>query len=159
MRSIIYGIVLACVIVFNPLSPGPADAADTARPANLQPGPIRHAKLPAELEARIRRFAPVFAEVAPRTHEQWLDGFKRDMNPEDEIVIWETMASAYQRFLSANKVDRAAREEAFTLLLMRSAADDKQVMEAVKPRHLSPAQSRELLRLYAAAPQPIKVSK
>jgi hypothetical protein len=59
----------------------------SVRPSDIQLGPIRHQNLSDALEARIRKFEPVFAEVYPRTHEGWLDGFQRDADPEPEIAI------------------------------------------------------------------------
>ena len=58
----------------------------------------------------------IFAEVFKRTHEEWLDGFRRDFNPESEIRLWEAMASAYQTFLGEHALSLPAKKEALGLL-------------------------------------------
>ena len=133
--------------------PGP----QAVRLADLQPGPIRHVKLDADLEARIRNFEPIFAEVYPKSHEEWLDGVMRDLNPEPEIAIWEAMAAAYQTFTEKHTLTVDARKEAFGLLLMRSAADEQTTLSGAKLRHLSPAEAEEIVKLYSAQPQPVQV--
>jgi hypothetical protein len=129
------------------------------RASDVQPGPIRHLQLPADLEARIRGFEPIFAEVYPKSHEEWLDGFMRDLNPEAEIAIWEAIAAAYQVFTEKHTLTVDSRKEAFGLLLMRSAADEQATLSGAKLRHLSPAEAEELVKLYSAQPKPVQVIK
>ncbi|MCI5192070.1 MAG: hypothetical protein D3919_10240 [Candidatus Electrothrix sp. AW5] len=121
-----------------------------------QTGPIRHSELPASLIERIQKFEKTFAEVYPVTHQEWLDGFKRDANPEREIAIWEQMASVYTRFLKAGDFDAGVREEAFGLLLVRSGTTDVEPLFS-DLKHLTEDQARSLLSLYEAAPQPVTV--
>jgi hypothetical protein len=128
---------------------------ESIRPSNIHLGPIRHQKLPQALEARIRKFEPVFAEVYPRTHDEWLDGFQRDADPEPEVAIWESMASAYQNFTARRLLSPEARKEAFGLLLVRSAADEQQTLAGAKLQHLSRVEAEELLRSYPGTPQPV----
>ncbi|HEX9047950.1 MAG TPA: hypothetical protein VF988_13080 [Verrucomicrobiae bacterium] len=129
------------------------------RPTDLQPGPIQHESLPDTLVARIRKLEPVFAEVYPQTHEQWLDGFQRDADPESEVAIWESMAAAYQNFTQTKHLSLDAKREAFGLLLVRSAASEQQTLAGAKFEHLSHADAEQLLHLYSAAPQPVQFEK
>jgi hypothetical protein len=128
-------------------------------PANLQPGPIRHAKLTDDLEARVKKFEPVVAEVYHQTHEQWVEGFLRDVHPESEIAIWEAIAFAYQQFTETRSLTLDAKKEAFGLLLVRSSGDEEQTLAGAKLHHLSLADAHEVLRHYSAAPQPILYEK
>jgi hypothetical protein len=132
---------------------------ESIRPSDIHLGPIRHQKLPEALEARIRRFEPVLAEVYPRTHDEWLEGFQRDADPEPEVAIWESMASAYQNFTAGRSLSPESRKEAFGLLLVRSAADEQQTLAGAKLQHLSRAEAEELLRSYSGAPQPVLYEK
>ena len=134
-------------------------ASQQVPPANLQPGAIRHESLSDALVARVRKFEPVFAEVYPQTHEQWLDGFKRDADPEPEVAIWESMAAAYQGFTQKTQLSHDAKKEVFGLLLVRSAASEQQTLAGAKLQHLRRADVEELLRLYSAAPQPVQFEK
>jgi hypothetical protein len=89
----------------------------------------------------------------------WLDGFKRDLDPEPEVAIWEAMAAAYQTFTQKHTLAVDARKEVFGLLLVRSAADEQTTLSGAKLRHLSPAEAEELVRLYSVTPQPVQILK
>ena len=115
--------------------------SNESAPPKLKPGPIRHEKLPDALVERIRKFEPVFAEVYPDTHEQWLDGFQRDAHPESEVAIWEAMAFAYQTFTEKRSLNMDAKKEAFGLLIVRSAASEQQTLARNKLKHLSRAEA------------------
>jgi hypothetical protein len=156
---IVLGIAVIAVVGFLLLRQSGASRTQSVRPSDLQLGPLRHATLSAEMDARIRRFEPIFAEVYPRSHEEWLDGFKRDLHPEPEVAIWEAMAAAYQTFTARHALAADARKEAFGLLLVRSAADEQTTLSGAKLRHLSPAEAEELVRLYSVTPQPVQILK
>jgi hypothetical protein len=126
---------------------------------DIQLGPIRHQALSDALEARVRKFEPIFAEVYPNTHKAWLDGFMRDADPEPEVAIWEAMASAYKGFTERRSLSLEAKKEAFGLLLARSAGDEQHTLSGAKLRHLTLAEAEEVLSLYPAAPQPVLYEK
>ncbi|MCW0219882.1 MAG: hypothetical protein OJI67_16270 [Prosthecobacter sp.] len=121
---------------------------------DIQMGPIRHSQLSDELLARITAIEGKVAEVYPQTHEQWVEGFQRDMDPEIEIAIWENIASAYQTFTTPRNLSRPAKLEAFGLLLVRSSSADMADSYS-KLKHLSLPEAKELISLYSATPQPI----
>jgi hypothetical protein len=159
--SVVLGLAVVAVVVVAVLFLRRSETqAQTMMPvADLQVGPIRHATLPAELEERIRRFEAVFSEVHPRSHEEWLDGFRRDLKPESEVVIWEAIASAYSNFVSENTLGSDARDEAFGLLLMRSMQTEEATISGMTLRHLSQDQAVKLIRSYSKTAKPIQVSK
>lgn len=129
------------------------EAKESLKASDIQPGPIRHERISEELDARIRKFGAVFAEVYPITHKEWLDGFQRDAVPENEVVIWEQMASAYSKFLESTDVDAAARKEAFGLLLVRSGTTD--VEARLSELKALTHQAKSLIAHYEAAPKPV----
>ena len=122
---------------------------------DLQPGPIRHDKLDPELVDRIKVFSPIVADLYPQTLEQWIDGFRRDLNPESEVAIWENIANALATFDHERNLTIDARREAFALLLQRSGASDEEVLSGVELAHLTSEDARRLLRLYSSPPKPI----
>ncbi len=130
------------------------NAMETLESGDIVPGPIRHAGISDELDARIRNFAAVFAEVYPISHQEWLDGFRRDTVPENEVAIWEHMASAYTGFPETNEVDAAARKEAFGLLLVRSNTADVE-SRFTELKELTVDQAENLITQYEAAPKPV----
>ena len=130
------------------------EAKESLKASDIQPGPIRHDHISEELDARIRKFGAVFAEVYPITHKEWIDGFQRDAVPENEVVIWEQMASAYSKFLESADIDAAARKEAFGLLLVRSSTADIEGRYS-ELKVLTTDQAKSLVALYDAAPKPV----
>lgn len=126
-QIIFVGAVVAAVAFFL-LWRSPARRSQSVRPSDIRLGPIRHQKLSDALEARVRKLEPIFAEVYPRTHEGWLDGFQRDVEPEPEIAIWESMGAAYQTFTEKRSLSLEAKKEAFGLLLVRSAGDEQHTL-------------------------------
>ena len=152
-------VVVVAALAFFLLRRSGVPRTQSVHTFDFKPGPIRHQKLSEALEARIRKFEPTFAEVYPRTHEEWLDGFQRDLDPEPEVAIWEAMASAYQTFTEKRSLSLDAKKEVLGLLLVRSAADEQRALSGTTLRHLSRADAEELLRSYAAAPQPVLYEK
>jgi len=130
------------------------EAKESLKASDIQPGPIRHDHISEELDARIRKFGAVFAEVYPITHKEWIDGFQRDAVPENEVAIWEQMASAYSKFLESTDIDAAARKEAFGLLLVRSSTADVEGRFS-ELKALTPDQAKSLIAHYEAAPKPV----
>ena len=54
-----------------------------------------HDQISEDLIKRIKRIAEVFKEVHPISIDEWVDGFKYDMEPEEEVAVWETMATKF----------------------------------------------------------------
>jgi len=123
---------------------------ETVNANDIQPGRIIHKKLSPELEERIRRIEPVFAEVYPKSHSEWMDGFQRDLDPESEIRLWEAMASTYQAFLTKHTVIKPAKKEALRLLVTAAGTVDE-TLSRTKLSYLNRKEAEELLRLYSAA--------
>lgn len=117
----------------------------TSKVADIKPGNIIHKQLSPGREERIRKLQSTFAEVFKRTHEEWLDGFQRDLNPESEIRLWEAMASAYQTFLVKHALSLPAKKEALGLLC------SGQTPSTAKLRHLRRGEAEEVMRLYSTA--------
>jgi len=67
-------------------------------PAKLKRGPIRHEELPLALISRINYLRSTLHEVHPMSMEEWLDGFRRDANPESEVRWWERLTRLYRGY-------------------------------------------------------------
>lgn len=68
--------------------------------AELKPGPVLHEVLPQQLVSRIRLIRASLLDVYPHSMLFWMDGFKRDSHPSDEIAYWEHVASVYLEYLN-----------------------------------------------------------
>ena len=114
------------------------------KPSSIEPGPVRHAKLPADLVTRIIRFKTILHEVEPASLEDTLNDFSRDAHHEREVAVWENIAKAYERYISNRAaLPHASKQEAFHLLLGFSMG-----AEGGHNRVLPKADIKELERLY-----------
>jgi hypothetical protein len=91
------------------------------RLSDIQFGPIRHPVLPGNVTKRIKAFKKILGDIDSVPIEQTIDNFKRDADPESELVIWERIASTFQLYLSQNPTtDSAIRKGIFAFLLSAS---------------------------------------
>lgn len=127
-------------------------------PSTIRQGSIRHELSPAQV-ARIAKLQETFREVDSTPLTKWLEDFSRDENPDREIGIWEGMAGPYVAFVEKHQPSHAARKEIFSVLLQRSGATEEAVLQRHNRTVLTEAEMKELLGLYTAPPQPIRVSK
>lgn len=149
--------LLACAVLpmascSNDDHPASTDSADGEvqwiDPNELEPGPIRHESLTEEQLARIETLKKTFAEVSDQSLEQWVDNFKRDANPDSELVVWERMAKAYNRYCSNRELQFAAKEEVFKIVLLRSMAPKEEVLERLELKIIPRDDAMEIMDSY-----------
>lgn len=126
--------------------------------AKLQPGPVRHEQLSAAQMERIKKLQQTFSEVDPMPLEKWVDDFKRDLNPDRELRVYEGMAEAYTAYCSGRNLTPLAKQDVYQVVLLRSSAPDAEVLQQLNLKALSIDDAKEILKLYKAPPAPIKVS-
>jgi len=92
------------------------------RATKITKAPIRHATLPKELVQRIKAYKKILAEVDDSSLEEAIEDFKRDANPESEVVIWERIAGTYRACLQANKTltELTVKKEVFFVIVRYS---------------------------------------
>jgi hypothetical protein len=88
-----------------------------ADPTKFEDGPLRHGPFPEDVRERIRAIQAVFSEVAPKTFEEWEDGFRRDTHPDREINIWLCMGQAYLHFTDGRDLDLEQKRDIFAVVL------------------------------------------
>ena len=87
----------------------------------------------------------MLGDVDNSSIEAAVDNFKRDAHPENELVIWERIASTFQTFLSYNQtIDPAVRKDIFAVLVGVSMGME----EFPNIRHLSEDQIKHLVHNY-----------
>jgi hypothetical protein len=95
---------------------------------NLKPGPIRRAQLSPELVLRIDTVRAALAEVCALTEAEWRDAFKRDANPEHEMVWWERVAGCYVPLVTGRTFSPDQRQAAFNVIFgLFSGLESKQL--------------------------------
>lgn len=127
-------------------------------PKKVEPGPIRHTSLTEEQMSRVQRVQKIFNEVDPSPLEKWVEDFKRDVNPDRELAIWEEMAKAYETFTSSRALTPDGKKEAFQVVLMRSAAADDEALKHLDLKVLTEKDARAIMVLFTTKPQPIRVT-
>ncbi len=115
-------------------------------PELIQPGPIQHESLTNEQLARLRTIYDVFAEVDGQPIEVWIDNFKRDIDPDRELAIWEIMASAYSQYCDDRELSFEAKQEVFQVVLLRSMTSEDQVLQHLELKVLSVDDAREVMQ-------------
>jgi hypothetical protein len=116
--------------------------------ASLQPGPIKHAELTETQLDRINRLKQVLAEVDNSSLETWIDNFKRDANPDQELAVWERIAAAYTTYCSQRSLSLKAKKDVHTILLLRSMASENEVIKQVKLDALTVDDAKQVMKLY-----------
>jgi len=95
---------------------------------------------------RARKLQTVFVEVDGQSVEQWVDNFKRDLNPDRELDIWETMAKAYTAYCSKRTLSPEAKKEVYKVVLLRSMAPEKDVLERLELKVLTKEEAAAVMR-------------
>lgn len=132
----------------NTPSPAPTSQPQVkwVDPSTIQPGPIRRESLTPEQMERVRRLQAVFVEVDGQSVAQWVDGFKRDLDPDRELDIWETMAKAYTVYCSKRTLSPEAKKEVYKIVLLRSMAPEKDVLGHLELKVLTRNEAVEVMR-------------
>ena len=118
---------------------------------NLQKGPLRHRILPDNLLQRIKAFKEILAEVDNMTLDEVIADFARDAHPEQEVAVWERIASTYALFLAHNPTDDLeVKHDVFSVLLMKSLGSEDWSGIA----HLTPDEIRHLVLNYEGLSMP-----
>jgi hypothetical protein len=95
-----------------------------------------HEVLPADHLRRIRLIQGALYEVFPVSFDETVENFKRDLRPDREIEIWESIAGTY--FMIINDQDVASlqqRKEIFQLVLAGYSGYD---LERIETHHIAP---------------------
>ena len=121
-------------------------AAGLIDPAPLHPEPIKHQKLSPKQMERIDKLREALAEVERSSIEKWVDNFKRDANPDKELAVWEKIAAGYMRYCARKPLSREAKQDVFQLLLLRSMASEREVLNHIKLKTLTVEEAKETLK-------------
>ena len=131
--------------------------AEEMDPNEIQIGPILHESLPESLLVRIKALTDTFYEFDNIGYEQSVDLYKRDLDPESNILIYEEMARVYKGFCSKHCLSKAAKIEAYKLVLLRSMFPGLEALEKVSLSEITRKEAIELLNSYKLNAEPITV--
>jgi hypothetical protein len=145
MRSI-FSVLLTFFGISNKDKSQEPKAAKLSELASLKPGPIRDQGLSPRQIERIYKLRDTLAEVEHSPIEKWIDNFKRDANPDNELAVWEKIATGYLRQCSRMPLSMEAKKDVFQLLLLRSMASEEEVLKRVKLKTLTIDEAKATLK-------------
>ena len=117
-------------------------------PNEIQPGPVQRDSLTDSQMERVRALQKVFVEVDGQSVDQWVDNFKRDLNPDRELAIWEKMCSAYSAYCDDRDLNIDAKKEVYKVVLLRSMTSEADVLQRLKLSVLSQGDAKEIMKGY-----------
>ncbi len=97
---------------------------------------------------RVRKLQAVFGEVDGQSVDQWVDNLKRDLDPDRELDIWERMANAYTAYCSKRTLSGEAKKEVYKVVLLRSMAPEKDVLERLDLKVLTKDEAVAVMRSF-----------
>src|ERR1700722_5876115 len=84
--------------------------------SQLKRGPTRHEQLSLSLTARINYLCQTLDEVYSQSIDKWLDEFRRDANPESEVLWWERLTRCYLGYTEPKDLSQEQKQAAFKIL-------------------------------------------
>jgi hypothetical protein len=129
----------------------------TVDPNTIQFSPHRHRELPPALLARIKATTDLFEKIDGISYEQAVDLYKRDLDPEENLVLYEEMARAYKLFCQQRCTTRPEQLDVYRSLLLRTMWPAEEAMKRVKLQVLKPVEAAAVMRLYRLRAKPIEV--
>ena len=124
----------------------------------LRASPTGTSVLTVEQERRVAILSQIFFQVYPDACEKWTEDFSRDLNPDNEIIIWENMAKAFLTIDELYMAGDDLKKEAFWLLLQRSWCSTDELLKKADLKYFSLGQARRFLGEYKLKPKPLVVS-
>lgn len=149
-------IIIGLLTISSALS---AQVPATMDPNQLEIAPYRHKTLPPALLTRIRAVTNTFEPVDGISYEQAIDLYRRDVNPEEQLVLYEEMARAYRQFCAARCAAKNEKVEVYQLLLLRTMFPSEQAVARATLQVLGAAEARRVVGLYSLPAKPIAVYK
>ena len=100
----------------------------------LVPGPIRHHDLPDHLLIRIQNIWYCIRDIKAGSLEEMIENFQRDLNPENEIEVWERIISAMHVALDIlTSYDLVTKKTILANMLVLSLGDTDSLFENTTP--------------------------
>lgn len=90
----------------------------------VHPGPIRHPELSDELVGRIRLLRASLLGVYTHSMEFWIDGFKRDAHPSQEVSWWEHVAAVHREYAAMARLTKDQHQAAYEAVFSIAMGDE-----------------------------------
>lgn len=117
-------------------------------PKEIHQGPVQRDSLTDEQTERIKVLQQTFFEIDGQTIDQWIDSFKRDLNPDKELAIWEQMAKAYTAYCLSHELSLDEKKEVYKIVLLRSMASAEDVLERIELTLISESEAKNIMSAF-----------
>src|ERR1700741_5521420 len=116
-------------------------------PNDISFAPYQHGDLPPEMLTRIRATTDTFQSIDGITYEKAVDLYKRDLNPEENLALWEEMVRAYKSFCRTRCNNPEERMDVYRTLLLRSMFSEEEALARSQLKILSQHEAKEVMQL------------
>ncbi len=116
-----------------------------------------HEKLPDSMLKRIKATTAVFEPVDGISYEKAVDLYKRDLDPESNLIIWEEMARVYKKFCKSRCSTHNEKMDVYRALLLRSMYPESEAMAQLKLKVITTKEAKKIMSEYRIKAQPIDV--
>ena len=145
------------LLMIIPLACFAEDKVVEMDPNDIQMNGYVHESLPEGLLVRIKATTDTFEIVDGMSYEKAVDLYKRDIDPESNLVIWEEMARVYNLFCKSRCGTAAERMDVYRALLLRSMLPNKQALARLQAKLITASETANILSQYKLAANPIDV--
>jgi len=128
-------------------------------PNKIQLNSHVYKKLSPELLTRIKATTDVFEIVDGMSYKKVVDLYKRDLDPESNLIIWEEMARVYKLFCKSRCKNHAERMDVYRALLLRSMYTDSNALKNLKTNVITRKEAKNIISQYRLEAKPIDVIK
>ena len=143
--------IIIAVLFFTLFMPSVhAEEGQFVDPDEAHPGEVKR-PITAEQSLEIAQIHKSFADVDMLPLDEWLDGFRRDENPDREIAVWKHIAQVYTDYLNGRHVSPEYKKEVFKLLVASSAMPRDHVPENTALKILSAKEIITIMDLFYGA--------
>ena len=129
----------------------------SVNPNDIQLSPYKHKELSSSLLMRIRATTDTFEKIDGINYDKAIDLYKRDLDPESNLVLWEEMVKAYKIFCKSRCSGKAEQMDVYRSLLLRTMFSEEESLKRSKLSVLTLSEARAAMKLYQLAPKPIDV--
>jgi hypothetical protein len=118
-----------------------------------------HEKLPENLLRRIRAVTNTFQEINGISYEQAIDFYRREVKPDEILILEEERVRAYHAFCASRCGAPAEKLDVYQLLLIRTNFSDEETLKRAELRVLNVQQAKQVIKNYHLDAVPIEATE
>ena len=134
-----------------------AEETTLVDPKEIQYNHYMHDSLPEELLVRIKATTDIFESIDGVSYEKAIDLYKRDLDPESNLEIWEEMVRVYKLFCTDRCSEQEEKNDVYRTLLTRSMFNNEETLVRIELQSISKKEAKEIVSMYKLKAIPIPV--